>query len=250
MIESTPNPVPTPVQGQTPGNQPPAGSIPPAAVDNSKPSGGDTNQAAPTVQHTPEEINTFKRNAGRWEAHLKRSREGRRTNRSTSRSSSDTDNADPGALEAIKERDNKIGELASVNIKLQVKDKVRDMIESDEYKDLPTGIKRAIVRNPLGFATNDAHTVEDAVADIQDYLDAELSLPPVTTPPAIPGVDPQTGIPPVGAPPVAGTAIQTPPAYGSGPSNPVVSPNEGTEGKTGSARSTAVLNNLLKARKK
>ena len=77
-------------------------------------------------------------------------------------------------LDDLRDKDNKINELSSVNVKLQVKDKVRDLLDSEEYKDLSQGIRRAIGKNPLGFATPNAQSVEDAIADIQDYLDDEL----------------------------------------------------------------------------
>jgi hypothetical protein len=130
---------------------------------------------------------------------------------------------------------------------LEVKDKVRDLLDGDEYKDLPPAIKRAVIRNPLGFAKAGAQTVVDAVADIQDYLDDELDSAAST--PAHGGGQAPTGTPPAGTPPTSGRD-QTPPAGGSGPNNPKISPTDGIDGKVGSQRSTTVLQNILKGNRK
>jgi len=253
------NPNPAPAAGQDPNNPNPApgpaggapsgGHTPPAA-GNDQPSGGVNTQ--PAQQLSQQEINDLKRKAGRWDKHVEDNRKNRRLSRQRSRDDYNADDADPALLDALKDRDSKIDELSSTNVKLAVKDQVRDLLDSDEYKDLPQGIRRAITRNPLGFASPSAQSVEEAVADIQDYLDDELdrmaSNPPAQgggQPPATPPGQP-AGTPP-GQPPAS---PQTPPAAGSGPSNPQVDVNQGIDGKVGSKRSTQVLNNILKGPKR
>lgn len=248
MINENSNPVIPPVNnpGQVIGNPPQGGQKPPAA-DNNQPSGGVKNQEPQTTNISLEELNNLKRKAGRWDAGLKRKREDRRNNKGRSRSDYDADNADPALLDAMKERDDKIDELSSVNIKLQVKDKVRDLLDSDEYKDISPTIRRAIGRNPLGFANSSAQSVEDATADIQEYLDDELDRLASMQPPAQGGGQPTGNQLPVGTPLNQSPAgQQTPPASGSGPSNPETNPNQGIDGKVGSKRSTQVLQNILK----
>ena len=243
MSDNNPNPSATPDNGQPAGGAPQGASTTPAA--GSQPAGGA--KGAQTVTIPVEELNAFKMKAGRWDAHTKRSREDRRTTR-RSTPDYDADDAPPRLLDALKERDDKIEELSSTKIQLEVKDKVRDMLDGDEYKDLPSAIKRAVVRNPLGFAKSGAQSVEDAVADIQDYLDDELDS--AASRPASGGGQQPAGAQPAGGAPAPAGGGQTPPASGSGPSNPSTSPTDGIDGKVGTQRSTTVLQNILKAGRK
>ena len=86
----------------------------------------------------------------------------------------------------------------------------------------------------------------EAIADIQDYLDDELDNMASGSPAPQGGDQPA----PAGNPPNQSIPGQTPPAADSGPSNPHVDVNEGTEGKTGSKRSVQVLQNILKGPRK
>ena len=249
MTEINTNPAAPPVDNQIPG-QPaggnPSGDQTPPAAGNDQPSGGATT-SGDVVSLSAKELRSLQGKANRWEAYQKRNRNDRRSNRRRSTDDYNADDADPALLDALKDRDTKIDELSSVNVKLAVKDQVRDLLDSDEYKDLPVGIKRAITRNPLGFSSPSAQTVEDAVADIQDYLDDELDRMTVS-PPAQGGGQPA----PAGTPP-SQTPISsppTPPASGSGPSNPQIDVNQGIDGKIGSKRSTQVLQNILKGPKR
>lgn len=245
MTDTNSNPSATPDNSGQPAGGAPQGTPTPPAAGN-QPSGGDKG-GAQTVTIPLEELNTYKRKAGRWDATIDRNRKDRRENRG-SKSNYDADNAPPELLDALRDRDEKITELSSARIKLEVKDKVRDMLDGDEYKDLPPAIKRAVVRNPLGFASAGAQTVEDAVADIQDYLDDELDA--AASGPAHGGGTPPAGTPPAGSPPAPAGRDQTPPAGGSGPGSPAVSPTDGIDGKTGPNRSTTVLQNILKGGRK
>jgi len=229
-------PVDNSAHGQ-PGNQPPA-------AGNDQPSGGVQEPGDTPPVLSVEEINALKRKAGRWDKLQISNRKDRRNNR---RSTEDynTDGASPELLETLKDRDTKIDELSSVNVKLEVKDKVRNLLDSDEYKELPIGIRRAIVRNPLGFAGPSAHSVDEAVADIQDYLDDELDNAASGAPAPKGGDQPA----PAGTPPTNPIPGQTPPAGGSGPSNLQVDTSEGVGDKTGSKRSVQVLQNILRGPK-
>jgi len=242
MNEINQTPPTSPAPAGQPGGVDPQGTTPTPAA-GTQPSGGD-NSGVQTVVISLDEANALKRKAGRWDAYQKNSREDRRNNhRSTS--DYDADNAPPALLDALKDRDIKIDELSSAKTKLEVKDKVRDLLDGDEYKDLTPAVKRAVVRNPLGFAKAGAQSVEEAIADIQDYLDDELdSL--ASGIPAIVGGQPGGNQNPTGNQPAPAGGVQTPPASGSGPSNPSVSPTDGTEGKTGKDRSVSVLQNILK----
>lgn len=242
MTDTNINPSAPPAPaGQPAGGAPQGTPIPPAA--GNQPPGGDNGGAQPKT-YTDAEIRAIEAKAKRWDAHTRRSREDRRENR-RSTSSYDADSTPPEVLDALRDRDQKIEELSSVRIKLEVKDKVRDLLDGDEYKDLPAAIKRAVVRNPLGFANSGAQTVEDAIADIQDYLDDELDSN-ASQAPAQGGGQVNASALPANIPPAQAPGVQTPPASGSGPNSPTVSPTDGTEGKFGRDRSTTVLQNILK----
>jgi len=223
------NPATTPATpGQVPGQaQQPANNTPAAE----KPQGG--NNGGQKIELDQAEVERLKRDAGRWEAYQRKAREERRNNRGGKpQEYQDLDGAAPEVLEALRSRDIKLDELSLVNRELAVKDKVRDLMDSDEYKDIPVTIKKAIIRNPLGFVNRTSESLDDAIADIQDYLDEELDKP--------------SGQP---APEVK-QEHQVPPISGSGPSAPNVYQEIDITGKTGPARSTAILQNLLKNRGK
>lgn len=223
------NPATTPATpGQVPGQaQQPANNTPAAE----KPQGG--NNGGQKIELDQAEVERLKRDAGRWEAYQRKAREERRNNRGGKpQEYQDLDGAAPEVLEALRSRDIKLDELSLVNRELAVKDKVRDLMDSDEYKDIPATIKKAIIRNPLGFVNRTSESLDDAIADIQDYLDEELDKP--------------SGQP---APEVK-QEHQVPPINGSGPSAPNVYQEIDITGKTGPARSTAILQNLLKNRGK
>lgn len=223
---------PAPAAGPSAPAAGPAPASAPASNPNSDPSGQTKDNK--TVSIPVEELNAFKRKAGRWDKHESDMKKGQRSNR---RSPSDVslDNADPEILETIRVRDEKIDQQNSELLRYKVREKVQDLLDNDEYKSVPDAVRKAVLKNPLGFINADSEELEHMVDDIQTYFDDILDN-------LAPSNQPKT---PSGAPK---TEIQTPPASPSGPSSPGASPLDGTEGKTGQARSTTVLRNLLKRR--
>lgn len=207
------------------------------ATDKSQSAEGDEEQGS-KAEIDEEELQSLRRDAGRW----RKSREKQRPSRSSRqpRKSEKTDDSDPEVLEELKLRDNKINELSSVNKKLLVKDQVRDLLDSEDYKEVPESLKKAIRRNPLGFVRDDSETVEHFVEDIKDFLEDELdSLSTGDT------------IKREGEEREKSDADNIPPASGSGPSSPGKTEGlEDVENKRGSERSTAILRNILKKNKK
>jgi len=232
--------------GQVSGNQPTTDKNA-AAPDNNQAKAGE-NQDEQKTEISIEELNKLKRNAGRWEARLKDDRKSRRERRQSV--SLNQDDTDPETLDALRDRDEKIEGLSSENFRLKTENKVRNIFDKEEYKDISSAVKRAIVRNPLGFTNPASKTVEDAIADIEDYLDDELDEMSKTGNTQLNPAN-NAGAQTDNAQPGAQEYRRdnTPPATGSGPSSPKVSVNEGIEGKVGPARSTAILNNILKGRK-
>ena len=69
----------------------------------------------------------------------------------------------------------------------QLKDKTRDLLK--DYPELPKNVKRAILRNPLGFCKPGTLDVTTGVLDIQDYVEELLEEvadeEPKTTPKSV-----------------------------------------------------------------
>ena len=250
MPEQNPNPAAPPAAdaGQAPGNQQGADQNP-ANPDVNQPG---ANQDEQKTEITLKELNELKRNAGRWDAHQKKDRDTRRASRrQPTNPNPDDSNLDQETLSALRDRDEKIQEMSSENFRLKTESGVRRALENEEYKDISSALKSAIIRNPLGFTNPESKTVEDAIADIEDYLDDELDAMSKTEKNQQLNPANQVGE-------HIGNARQgvnvnlkdnTPPATGSGPSSPQVNVNEGIEGKVGPDRSATILTNLLKGRK-
>lgn len=241
---------------QAPGNQQGADNNAAAPDANQNPAGANqtpTGQDEEKTEITLKELNELKRNSGRWDAHQKDSRKTRRENRRRPVDPNpDDNNIDQETLSALRDRDEKIDGLSSENLRLKTESGVRRVLENDEYKDISSAVKNAIIRNPLGFTNPESKTVEDAVADIEDYLDDELDAMSKTEKTQQLNPTDQVGEHMATARPgVQNVDVKdnTPPATGSGPSSQEVNVNEGAEGKSGPDRSTAILNNLLKGRK-
>jgi len=261
MAEENPNPAAPPATdaGQAPGNQSQNNGVDKnaAAPDNNQAQAGvnEPAQGGQEEQKTEvplEELNKLKRDAGRWEAHQKDSRKTRRANRRQPANPNLDDNTDPETLEALRNRDEKIDELSSENFRFKIENRVRNIFDKDDYKDISSAVKRAVVKNPLGFTSNESKTVEDAIADIEDYLDDELDAISLEKNTQQLNPTDKVGEHMANArPDVQNVNLKdnTPPAGGSGPSSPQVNVNEGTEGKVGPDRSAAVLTNLLKGKK-
>lgn len=246
MAEQPINQAPA-AQAPAPGDQSQAGNNTPA-TDPSQSAGG-ANQApsgSTKVEIDGEELQALRRDAGRWRKTDDKGGKGNRRERAPRERAGDSkpnaDDADPELLDQLRARDQKISELTSATTKLAVKDKVRDLLESEDYKALPDAIKRAVVRNPLGFAREDSQTMDHFIEDIQDYLDDEIDAMGGQSNPA-PNQAGNTASNANNQPP-----RQTPPASGSGPAAPGSGVKEDIEGKVGQQRSRGVLRNLLRDR--
>lgn len=240
MAENNNTPVPSPTDnGQGAGGQGQPGNTP-AAGSNGQSSGGAPNNGQ-KVEIDAKELDVLRTKAGRYDARNKPNREDRHDNRRQKREIKADDVDDPEVLESLRQRDEQIGQLSSENFTLKTKDQVRDLLEKDEYKDLPLALKKAIRNNPLGFVNADSKTVEDALFDIQDYLDDQLDAD------ASRG---NAGKPAEVKEPVKPDGGQIPPAGGSGPGSPNPASEVDVTGKSGTQRSVPILQNLLKNRKK
>lgn len=234
----------TPGQGITPPATPPAAPAAnqpgnPPANGNSPASGGKTEGEKVHIPFkSMEEYNNMVRDAGRY-----RSRNGgntptpneRREQRYSPPASGDNDDPEVARLMAENQQ------TKAENMRLSLNLKVKDLLVSDEYKDLPATAKRILEKNPLAFVDPRAKNVDDAILDIQDWIESELDLAKASsgnTTPATPGQPAGNGQTPA--------VHETPPVNGVGQPGTTPSQEESTEGKTGPSRSTTILRNLFK----
>lgn len=235
MPDNNNNAPATPDNGQAPAAPAPAGNQPPTPAPAGQ-GDGNANNGGQKIEIDAKELDRLKRDAGRWNATVEQSRKERRENRRQT-TTINSEDGDPELIEAIKVRDEKLTTLQVENLTYKVKDQLSEVMESEDYKELPDSFKRAIRKNPLAFADPRSRDVKDIIADIQDFMDDELDRI-VSKAPAQPAGNNNA------AP--AGDKKDTPPVNGSGPSNPGSGSEVDIAGKTGTARSTAVLNGLLK----
>lgn len=224
-------PSPDDKSGQAPNNNTPSPGANQPEGGKKDPNGGGK------VEIDEAELNQLRRDAGRHRAKKADDRKNRDSNRARVRSGENPGDDDD---DEIKRRDEVINQKDSEIVRLKVDTKVRDLLDSDEFKALPKAIKSAVRRNPMGFVRPESKEFGHYVEDIEDYLqDAldDVDEQPNNTEKKADEDDTEK-------------TRQTPPAKGSGPSSPNGSAEESLEGKTGPARSTAVLRNMLKKGKK
>jgi hypothetical protein len=239
MAENNNTPVTSPTDnGQGAGGQGQPGNT--LAAGNNGQSSGGAHNSEQKVEIDAKELDVLRTKAGRYDARNKPNREDRHERRQRRDIKSDEID-DPEVLDSLRQRDEQISQLSSENFTLKTKDQVRDILERDEYKDLPLALKKAVRNNPLGFINPGTKTVEDALFDIQDYLDDQLDADVSRGGSGAPA-EIKNGEKPDGG--------QIPPAGGSGPKSPNPAGEVDVTGKSGSQRSVPILQGLLKNRNK
>lgn len=229
--------VATPPQGATPTpngqvNVPPSTTVPPAAPASGQPPAG-------VVTLTTEQYRNLERDAARGRSKDRRDGLGRsRTPQNNGGDAGATD--DPEKIDLM----NRASSAEKVALQLQVKDRVRDLLDKPEYKDLPAAARNMILKNPASLS--DADNLEDAMVDIENFIDEEvtsLRTAPTSQPQTIPGAQP-----PVAQQQPAG--IQTPPVIGAGaPAPSDATQLEDLSKLSGPKRSQAAIRNLLRGTK-
>jgi hypothetical protein len=140
---------------------------------------------------------------------------------------------DPDVAKTINDLKAGKAEAERKALQLEVRGRVRDLLDKDEYKALPKSTRDLILKNPatLSNATN----LEEAMLDIEDFLIEQVA-----------GLAPGT------------TTTTTTPASPAGHETPVVAPNSASKPDaagledlsklTGPARSQAAIRNAIKTR--
>lgn len=144
------------------------------------------------------------------------------------------DLGNPDVNQVIKEAQDRVVEAERKALQLQVKDRVRDLLDKDEFKNLPKSTRELIMKNPASLS--EAEDLEEALLDIEDFVreqvvPLDLNLPGATTP--APGATPP--------------GVTTPPVVNNGNPAPSVAVElEDLSKLTGPARSTAAIRNSIK----
>lgn len=219
----------TPAQAATPGIAP---NSTPTPVPTPAPTGdqGGNNEGKVTI--TTKEFAQLQRDAARARSNDKRNQINNRRDPSVGNPS-----GDPEINKVLDEANSRALEAEKKALQFQVKGQVRDLLEKDEFKNLPKSTRELILKNP--HLLSQADNLEEAMLDIEDFIrDEVLSIE--TTPPA-------STIPNNGQP----SGHETPPAINSGGPAPAGNPDlEDTSKLSGPAKSQAMIRNSLRTKGK
>lgn len=146
------------------------------------------------------------------------------------------DLGNPDVNQVVKEAQDRATEAERKALQFQVKDRVRDLLDKEEFKNLPNSTRELILKNPASLS--EAEDLEEAMLDIEDFvreqvIPLDLNLPPVA---------PKAGVTPPG--------VTTPPVTNNGTPAPTAAVElEDLSKLTGVARSTAAIRNSMKKAK-
>lgn len=149
----------TPAPAATPGSNPSVITPP----SNTTPSAGQESEGKVTI--TTKEFAQLQRDAARFRSAEKR---GSITRSHSNQSGNLPDNLTPDATDLINREKARADEAERKAMQAEVKNKVRDILDKDEFKNIPRSTKDLILRNP-GSVT-DAEDPEVALLDVEDYL--------------------------------------------------------------------------------
>ncbi len=226
---NTQNPA-TPPKGATPGSEPQNDNQKPPVTNPPSTPGAGGNEVG-KVTMTTDEFNQLKRDAARGKSQQKREE-------IHSRKNPPAEAGDPDAQKLIEDANRRADDAQKKLLQVEVKDSVRSLLDTDEFKTISKATKAVILENPA--LLSNADNLEEALLDIGDYLrdkvvPLELNLP-----------DNRDKNTPGSNPP----GHDTPPAPGAGaPANAEAAGLEDLTKLTGPARSQAAIRNAMKSAK-
>lgn len=212
-----------PAAGATPGNgtngtNPP--STPPAAPEGK-------------VTISTEEFSRLSRDAARGRSAQRRSD----LSRSRGGAGSSDEGGDPNSELSQARAAQAAAEKRAMQ--LEVKEKVRGVLERDEFKSLPQSTKNLILQNPA--ALSQADNVDEALLDIEDWCRDQSILI---------GSTPSGGTPAGGTPGQAQPLkVETPPTGGGAPAPTKAEGLEDHSKLKGTAKTQAIIRNNLRTAK-
>ena len=222
-------------KGTTPGNVPQGSGTPSPVTPATVTPTGQGGQAEGTVTISTKEFAEFIRAKARSLSFDKRA-EFRKRNPLPSRTTNGEGSDDPELVEQFRQEQEARADSDRRAYRAEVTLKVRDLLEKEEFKNLPMSTRALIIKNPAMLS--EADNVDEALLDIEDFVrDQVAGLAPA----------PQNQSGQGGGRAANPTGHETPPAISAGaPTPPSAVEEEDVSKLTGVARSRAVLRNSMK----
>ncbi len=230
---TNPNPA-TPAQAATPGNVPQGSGTPspetPAAVTPT----GQGNQVDGTVTISTKEYAELQRAKARTLSFEKRAAFQKR-NPAPSPAANGDGGDDPELVAQVQREQEARADADKRAYRAEVTLKVRDLLDKEEFKNLPASTRSLILKNPSMLSGAD--NVDEALLDIEDFVREQVAgLTPSSQP-----------VPGSGGNSPSAPGRETPPAVSAGAPAPASAVElEDASKLTGVARSRAILRNSLK----
>lgn len=225
---TTPNPA-TPAQAATPGEAPNSPATPAATPAPTGDHGGQNQEGKVTI--STKEFAQLQRDAARGKSKDRRDNLNLRRNQPPAGS-----NENPDINAAIDDANKRAEEAEQKALKVQVQGRVRELLDKDEYKNIPKSTRELILTSP--HLLSQADNLEEAILDIEDFLIDKVlpfDIAPANTP----------------APSNQPAGHETPPALGSGAPAPAGGADmEDTTKLSGPAKSQAMIRNSIRKNKK
>ena len=171
MPEETPQATPQPPAAADPEHKKILPGTPDDGINGSQ---GNPPPEEPMAQISQKELDELRTNAGRWQKHRKGNRGGGSKRKRSWEKEGDGDGDGSGESLELREARKEAEAARKESFSLKLERKVDQILQSDEYKDLSPAVKRIIQKNPAAYIDPRSQTMDDAVADIQDFLDEEL----------------------------------------------------------------------------
>lgn len=220
----------TPAPAATPGSVPAVAPAP--AATTPAPTAGQGTSPEGVVAIPLKEYRTLQRQDARARSYEKRA--GLTT--AAGQGAGATEGLDADVIERLNQAESQRQAAELRAMQAEVRGEVRDLLEKDEFKNLPKSTKNLILKNPAILST--ATTKELALLDIEDFVREQVAEMGDTTIVTTTVITPKPGDPP---------GHETPPASGTGgPSTTGTTVIEDLSKLRGPARSQAAIRNALK----
>lgn len=163
----------TPAPAATPGNSPQNGNGNPPA--SPAPAGNQGNNQEGSVTIPLKEYRNLQRGAARAQSLDKRlALAGSRG--ANPAANPDNNGGDPELVERLNQETIAKQDLLRKNMQLEVRGKVRDLLEKDEFKTLPKATRDLILARP--HLLSEADNAEEALLDIEDFIREQIVSDP------------------------------------------------------------------------
>ncbi len=216
-----------PQSGTTPAGNEPGQSTPPATA----PATGTQSEGQVTI--STKEYAQLQRDQARYQSFQKRA-----AFTSKNQAQQTTGDPDDDTAKAIADANRRVQEAENRAAQVEIRGRVRDLLDKDEFKALPKSTRDLILKNPALLSSADS--VDEALLDIEDFVkDQVIGL-------SLPAQQAQTQVQQKTDP----KGHETPTAVSGGSPAPASAAGlENVDGLRGVALSRAVLRNSLRKAK-